>query len=223
MNFIIRKTHKYLSFAISLQLLLWTISGIYFAFNKIELVRGEQYLTQKQHSIDLGEIDFKFSSIKTLDIKKRLNEDIVIIKTANKTQYLDRFGDDLEKLSMNDAMEVVKQRTTLSPVSTEEILESERGSEFRGRSLPLYKVVGKAQDGLEINVYLNAYSGDVVAIRSNKWRIWDLMWGLHIMDWQDRDNIGNLLLKIFSILALISSITGIMLFFKLDIKNSNQL
>ena len=87
MNFIIRKTHKYLSFAISLQLLLWTISGIYFAFNKIELVRGEQYLTQKQHSIDLGEIDFKFSSIKTLDIKKRLNEDIVIIKTANKIRF----------------------------------------------------------------------------------------------------------------------------------------
>ena len=35
MNFLVRKIHKYLSFFISLQLLLWTISGIYFAFNKI--------------------------------------------------------------------------------------------------------------------------------------------------------------------------------------------
>ena len=36
MKLLIRKTHKYLSFFISIQLLLWTISGIYFSFNKID-------------------------------------------------------------------------------------------------------------------------------------------------------------------------------------------
>lgn len=59
---------------------------------------------------------------------------------------------------------------------------------------------------------------DVTAIRSMQWKVWDVMWGFHIMDWQERDNIDNLFLKIFSILALISSITGILLFFKVDIK-----
>jgi hypothetical protein len=44
------------------------------------------------------------------------------------------------------------------------------------------------------------------------------MWGFNIMDWQERDNIDNMLLKIFSILALISSISGILLFFKIDIR-----
>ena len=39
----LRKLHKYISLLVSLQLLLWTISGIYFSFNKIENVRGEQY------------------------------------------------------------------------------------------------------------------------------------------------------------------------------------
>ena len=43
-----RKLHKYLSLAISIQLLLWTISGIYFSFNKIEDVRGSQYLKEKE-------------------------------------------------------------------------------------------------------------------------------------------------------------------------------
>ena len=95
------------------------------------------------------------------------------------------------------------------------------GSEFRGRSLPIYRVKTKSKDDYKINVYINMYSGDVVAIRSDKWRIWDLMWGLHIMDWKERDNIDNLFLKIFSILALVSSLTGIMLFFKLDFKKSS--
>ena len=65
-------------------------------------------------------------------------------------------------------------------------------------------------------MYLNIYSGEILAIRSAAWRLWDLMWGFHIMDWQERKNIDNLLLKIFLILSLISSLTGILLFFKVD-------
>jgi len=39
------------------------------------------------------------------------------------------------------------------------------------------------------------------------------MWSLHIMDYKERDNINNILLKILSILALVTSISGITLFF----------
>jgi len=49
-----------------------------------------------------------------------------------------------------------------------------------------------------------------------------LMWGFHIMDWETREDIDNLLLKIFSILALISSITGVLLFFKADVRSKNK-
>ena len=40
------------------------------------------------------------------------------------------------------------------------------------------------------------------------------MWGIHIMDWVVRDNIDNALLKFFSFLALITSISGIFLFMR---------
>ena len=39
------------------------------------------------------------------------------------------------------------------------------------------------------------------------------MWGVHIMDWNERDDIGNIFLKMFSILALISALSGVYLFF----------
>lgn len=223
MNFLVRKIHKYLSFFISLQLLLWTVSGIYFAFNKIELVRGEQYLKQVEQSIDLGDFDFEIPNTIDVSIQKRLGENIAVIKVDGTTKYLNKSGESISKLTVSEAMNVVISNTNLSPVSVEEIINERSGSEYRGRSLPIYKVESKTNKGLDINVYLNVYSGDVVAIRSNKWRIWDLMWGLHIMDWKERDNISNILLKIFSILALVSSISGIMLFFKLDLKNSNRI
>ena len=218
MNFLVRKVHKYLSFFISLQLLLWTVSGIYFAFNKIELVRGEQYRTQVEQSINLGDFDFEIPNTTDVSIQKRLGENIAVIKVDGTTKYLNRSGESISKLTESEAMNLVISNTTLSPVLVEEIVNERSGSEYRGRSLPIYKVESKTNKDLDINVYLNVYSGEVLAIRSNQWRIWDLMWGLHIMDWKERDNISNILLKIFSILALVSSVTGIMLFFKLDFK-----
>ena len=221
MNFLVRKIHKYLSFFISVQLLLWTISGIYFAFNKIELVRGEQYLKKTEESYDLSIFNFKIDKASDIDFQKRLGKEIIIINSNDSVRYLDKFGMPVKKMSSIEAMESVINQTSLTPLIAEEVLNEKAGSEFRGRSLPIYKVKTKSKDDSKINVYINMYSGDVVAIRSDKWRIWDLMWGLHIMDWKERDNIDNLFLKIFSILALVSSLTGIMLFFKLDFKKSS--
>ena len=176
MKITLRNFHRYISLLISVQLLLWTVSGIYFSFNKIENVRGEQYL------------------VKGLDALEQ--------------------GPELsEKLSFEESMTIIEERTTLSPINVVLIEDPKRGSEYRGRDLPLYKVVSVNEDDEEINVYQNPFSGEVVAIRSAQWRLWDLMWGLHIMDWIDRDNIGNIWLKIFSFIALFTSLSGIVLFF----------
>lgn len=176
MKITLRGFHRYISLLISIQLLLWTISGIYFSFNKIEEVRGEQYL-----------------------IKESSSE---ITRPEN-----------LKKINFEEAKRLVTEKTTLIPVELQLIEEPKRGSEFRGRDMPLYKIISQNKEGEEINVYQNPYSGEIVAIRSSQWRLWDLMWGLHIMDWVDRDNIDNIFLKIFSFIALFTALSGVILFF----------
>lgn len=218
MKFLVRNTHKYLSFFISLQLLLWTVSGIYFAFNKIELVRGEQYRVAMPIDINFDAINFNVSNSTSITLKKRLDETIVIAKMSEGLKYLNTKGESISKITKEEAMDMVMLKTSLNPIDVEEISVPKRGSEYRGRDLPIYKVQTKNDQGDPINVYLNIYSGDIASIRSDSWRTWDLMWGLHIMDWTERDNISNLFLKIFSILALISSMSGLMLFFKIDFK-----
>jgi len=218
MKLIVRNTHKYLSFFISIQLLLWTISGIYFAFNKIENVRGEQYRLQTPSNYSFKNIEFEIPEATSAVVKKRLDKTIVAASTKAGMRYFDEAGDPLKKISFDEAKKIVVKNTLLKPIAVEEINESKKGSEYRGRQLPIYKVITHNVNDKEINAYLNIFSGDIVAIRSAQWRIWDLMWGFHIMDWQERDNIDNMLLKIFSILALISSISGILLFFKIDIR-----
>ena len=218
MKLIVRNTHKYLSFFISIQLLLWTISGIYFAFNKIENVRGEQYRLQSPSNYSFKNIEFEIPEATSAVVKKRLDKTIIAASTNAGMRYFDEAGDPLKKISSDEAKQIVAKNTLLNPIAVEEINESKEGSEYRGRQLPIYKVITRNVNDKEVNAYLNIFSGDIVAIRSAQWRIWDLMWGFHIMDWQERDNIDNILLKIFSVLALISSLSGILLFFKIDIR-----
>lgn len=174
-----RKIHKYLSLAISVQLLLWTVSGIYFSFNKIEDVRGSQFLKPVE---------------------------IIEAPKGNKISY-------------ETALAIVADQTYLKPLKLKEISKEEPGSEYRGRDLPLYKITSSNESSANINVYVDPYTSKIVAIRSNQWRIWDFMWGVHIMDWDERDNIGNIFLKVFSILALLSALSGIYLFFSTSKKN----
>ena len=216
MRNIVRNTHKYLSFFISVQLFLWTVSGIYFAFNKIELVRGEQYRLTESFPINFNEVNFSRSDVQQVKAVNRLGEIIFVVSSSMGVEYLDAFGSPVNKLNKNEVFEIVSASSTLMPIDLEEITESSKGSEFRGRDLPLFKVTSLNDKDKKINLYLNVFSGEITAVRSLQWRIWDLMWGFHIMDWQTRDKINNIFLKIFSILALVSSISGIMLFFRVD-------
>ena len=207
----VRVFHKYLSLIISIQLLLWTISGIYFAFNKIELVRGEQYIIKdKPSSIEINNLNIS-SNVKNIEIFKRLNQWVVKVEMDAGFKYQDLLGNEVYELSPNEAIEVVKLKTILSPIDAIKINESSARSEFRGRSLPIYKIKTDSSD--DTNVYVDVMSGKIVAIRSDSWRAWDFLWGAHIIDYRQRDNINNILLKIFSILALLSSLSGIALFF----------
>ncbi|MBL6820199.1 MAG: PepSY domain-containing protein [SAR86 cluster bacterium] len=219
MKFLVRNIHKYLSFLISIQLLLWTVSGIYFAFNKIENVRGEQYREEPNFNVDFSKLNFQIEGAQNIRVIDRMDQEILVVDGIYGREYLNFEGRDVEQLKVEEAKALSAKQTSLIPESVDLITENTIGSEYRGRALPIYRVKSVNEAGESINVYLNIYTGEVEAVRSNQWRIWDLMWGFHIMDWETREDIDNLLLKIFSILALISSITGVLLFFKVDIRN----
>ena len=211
MRSLIRKIHKYLSLFISIQLLLWTVSGIYFAYNKIELVRGEHLRNQTIEELSFDLKNLPPIQAKSIDIIVRLGQPLIKINTMSGISYLNKDGSPASKIKLDEAMKIVQNRTSLNPLSALEIVDVPAGAEYRGRDLPLYQVITDHQDN--IKVYLDAFSGEIVAIRSSSWRVWDFLWGLHIMDYIDRDNINNILINIFSLLALISSLSGVILFF----------
>jgi len=84
-------------------------------------------------------------------------------------------------------------------------------SEFRGVPLPAYAFTF-ADKGAP-TIYVSTMHPQIVVPRSNTWRVFDFLWMLHTMDYQERDNFNNLLLQGFAVFGLLTLLSGFSLFF----------
>ena len=223
-----RKAHRWLGLIVSIQLLMWTASGLFFSIPDITDVRGEQYLSQT-HSININQLAREnivpiSAIIDTAKINLEANETVLLKHRAGRLIYqveknapekkliFDALtGQPMTYITPTEAMSIVVDRTELSPTEAVLINEPKTGSEFRGRDLPLYKVtVTKPKKGI---VYVDPVTGEIAAIRMKLWRAWDFLWSLHIMDYQERDDFSQWLLRLFSALGVLTVLSGIILWF----------
>ena len=210
----LRVWHRRLAVVTAIQLLLWTLSGIYFAFVDITMVRGEPHrLAPSTQSIDLATFDFPVASTSQILIKPRLPGELVLGVTdpqSGLTEWLDPDGQPVTPLTSEQAISAVSSKTDITVDVTEWVTTAAEAAEYRGRQLPLWRAYSAENPSLR--VYVDPRSGDIVAIRNLAWRAWDFLWMLHIMDYDDRDDIGTWLLKLFSVMALLTAIAGIALY-----------
>ncbi len=219
-----RAWHRWLGLFTSIQLLLWTVSGLFFTVPDITDVRGEQYRLTKDNleiesspkniapiqSIIKNDSDFIDEDLKII-LKKRAQSWVYEVQSSNKkTKIFNAFnGQQLGSISQSEAIWVVDNKTTMKPIGVELINEPKIGSEYRGRDLPLYRVrVEKPESGV---VYIDPTTGDIMAIRTTLWRAWDFLWSLHIMDYRERDDFSHWLIRIFAALSVLTVVSGIVL------------
>ena len=81
-------------------------------------------------------------------------------------------------------------------------------TEYRG-ALPAWRV--DFEDGEGRSLYVAADTGAVTARRSTLWRVYDFLWGLHIMDWRGHEDFNTWLLIVATALALVMSVAGIVM------------
>ena len=128
------------------------------------------------------------------------------LANAETAQLLSPLG---EEVAVN-----VARSHMADPIKVEKVeYLTEVGShhEYRGKPLPAYAVSFSQPD--KCTVYISADMGTFQAIRHDQWRMFDFLWMLHTMDYEGRDNFGNLLLKIFSVFGLFTVISGFVLYF----------
>ena len=214
----LRRGHRWLAIATAVQLLAWTLSGIFFAFIDIDFVRGADHRQPALSTpIDLSVASWITTDATEVLIRNRLPKEVVVgVVGSEDTRWYLPSGEDLPALTKIEALQLASVKTDLDPNRAILITKAEVGSEYRGRNLPLWHVFNDSNPSTV--AYIGATSGDLVAVRNTAWRWWDFLWSLHIMDYDDRDTIGTWLLKLFSVLSLLTAIAGVGLFISLPKK-----
>ena len=218
----LRRWHRLVALVTSFQLLLWTLSGLYFAFIDIDYVRGHQFKRSASAAqLDLSSLATGVVSAKKVVIQERLTGELIVgVQTDDGIQWLDAQGASVEALTGEQALGLGAERTVIEPDQVEWIDTDMSGSEYRGAPLPLWRL-WRAEDPDRV-AYVDAMSGEVVVVRHDAWRWWDFLWSLHIMSYEDRDTIGTWLLKIFSVLALATAVLGLWLFLHTRVRRARQ-
>lgn len=220
-KFFVRKAHRYLGIFIAIQLVFWTASGTFFALVPITKIRGE-HLVHSAPQRTLGDqrlvspnallgqpgVD-KSIGVDRITLATRLGVPVYLVTTEDGIAAFDaRSGMRLPALDEAGARSVASARTNLDLTAASLVTRTSDGDEYRGGELPAWRVV--ASDGTHL--YIGAHSGKLRAVRTSNWRLYDFLWGLHIMDWQGREDFNHWLLKGAASLALLSVLAGVLVF-----------
>ena len=211
--------HIWLGWLVAVPLLMWTISGLIMVSRPIEEVRGN-HLRQP-----LEEQALPADTAITISVPKDATKPVRSVTTAMQSDsavttitYMDgsieRFGPAGEKLPQIGAVAaraIVADRIVGGDkvVSSTFFDNDDVPLDFR-RQMDVWQFV--LEDGT--NVYVSRDTGDIAAVRTRFWRVFDFMWGLHIMDLKTRAKTHHPILVFFAALAVITAIFGTMLLFR---------
>lgn len=214
-------SHKWVGLILGLQLLAWTIGGLVMTWLPIEEVRGQHKVAEQTPTIldaagdymgvsDL--IELSDGEITEISHSHILGKPVVKIRKLEGAPELRnaRTGELLSPISSELAQAIAEADFSLeAPVSSVAEL-NEHNIDYRG-PLPVWQV--KFADEEETALYVSPTQGRIVARRSEMWRFFDFFWMLHIMDYDERDDINNPLVVTTSLFAALFAISGLVLLF----------
>lgn len=211
--------HIWLGWLVGVPLLLWTVSGIVMIARPIDEVRGTGLRVSAPPQALPSDITLQIAlPAKTTKPVQSVHSEMEQGKLVTRINYLDGTTERLlEDGTRRGAMNEIEARMLVSQtirggdkiVSSVHFPANKVPLEFR-RPIPVWQIA--LTDGT--HVYVGSDSGKIEAVRTRWWRIYDFMWGLHIMDLQTREEAHNPFTVTFGILALLGSILGTILLFR---------
>lgn len=212
----IRKTHRYLGLFLGVQFLFWTLSGLYFSWTNIDEIHGDQYKNLDYQPIAFDNLlspdSLKIEEgIRTIEIRDLNKRPYYFINKKNLYNALT--GEKKGEITKEEALYVAKNymKEGLEVASIEIISKVGKHHEYREKLLPAYIISYKTSNN--VKAYVSLIDGKFQTVRHRSWRWFDFLWMTHTMDYEGRDNFNTFLLRAFSILGLITVLSGFLLWF----------
>lgn len=214
----------------AIQIVAWMASGFYFSIFPIEEIRGEHLTIEPgKLTVDMMDAIASPSSVRpTIEAQFGTNWELDDMGLINRQGFavwrvegrvnnqafirlLNESGTEvLPELTAEQAARAAKDRLLIQrePTSVGRVESIEPGGEYRGRILPVWKVGFDGEESLTL--YIDPWTGEVLARRTDRWRLFDFLWMLHIMDFDERVDFNHPLLQVAAFLGLIIALSGVL-------------
>ncbi len=212
----IRKIHRYLGLFLGVQFLFWTISGLYFSWTNIDDIHGDHFKNLEyqpkafDNLISPSQLGVQYG-IRTIEIRDLNNTPYYWV---NKNQLYNAINGSLKNhITKEEALYIAKNnmKSNLEVETIEQIHEVGKHHEYRKKLLPAYVISYQTDEVLK--AYVSVKDGKFQTVRHRSWRWFDFLWMTHTMDYEARDNFNTIVLRIFSLLGLITVLSGFLLWY----------
>lgn len=217
----LRKLHKWLGLIVGIQFLLWTISGLIFAWLDHHEVMAKHSTRAPEASV------FSAGTIVAAPTSWLQDYGANEVYEARLIAVLDQWVWRIEAADRVELRHVLDGKPfVLDAALVERLARSRYGGNGRLTSVAFHAeptlearkagAVWQAafDDEQKTTLYFSAADGRLVATRNSTWRLFDFFWMLHTMDYKGRDNFNNPLVITVGMAALWLALSGLILLFR---------
>lgn len=217
--FLIRWLHKWFGLVLGLQFLLWALSGATMALLDHHKVSGEHALAPAAQLppaaslLPLARVGEAVGQpITKLRLKPLYDSWVYEATTPLGVKILNASSGEPIAIDAAKARELAVAGFTGYEPPKSVTYVAEPTLETRDLPLPVWRV--EFSDKERHALLVSAATGEVLAAKNDTWRLWDIAWMLHIMDYDDRQSFNHPLIVTLGTGAAWLALSGLILLFR---------
>lgn len=219
----LRKYHKWLALFVGLQVLIWSMSGLYMTTVNIDIIHGDHLVNMPTDEIlqptQIQPINpqllQQIAPVFSIELKQYFGRQVYQINTDKGRVFVDVLTGKAvaplaESIIKDNAVQVYAGNASIESIK----LLDKYPDELGGRSQFIWQI--NYDDWLDSTLYFHPETGQLISKRSDLWRAFDFLWLLHIMDYFGSGGFTGLLFRLLSIASILMALLGSgLLFYRL--------
>jgi len=217
----LKKLHKWVGLLIGIQVFLWLLSGLMMSLLNPEKVSGQQWsreVTQETQTLPPGELlnldelpATQLADAQNIRLTMHQGQPVYRVKRVDSVTLINATDGSVIAYDKADAEKLASDDYSGAGEITSVVSGSAPDMETRNHSGPYWRV--NFSDDVSTSLYISASTGDILERRNSYWRVFDVFWMLHIMDYVARVDFNNALIIIVALITIWLGISGFILLF----------